>query len=197
MLSSEFPLAIVIPIWAIQIFYNTKSVSGIEYRVSGKIYRDKFKNSILYLTGAMPSLIFIGLYNYHFTGNPLKMIYTYEMTNNLGFSTPSFNALWKLLFSMYSGLFFYMPFLIFVLYYMIVNFKKKYISLLFSNYLILIVIINILLISSFGSWRGGWTYGPRYLTAIAVLLGYEGISRISGWEKMKHSLSKALIRAYL
>jgi hypothetical protein len=166
---SEFPLAIAIPLWTFQIFINTK----------------KINNSISFILGVLPSVIFIFLYNYHFTGNPLKMIYTYEMTNNLGFSSPDIIAFWKLLFSQYRGLFFYMPFLIFILFYVILNFKKNYIHFILSDYLIPFAVLNVILISSFGGWYGGWSYGPRYLTAIAILIGYEGIVKVANWENIK------------
>jgi len=40
-------------------------------------------------------------------------------------------------------------------------------------------IVFFLLISSFFTWWGGWSYGPRYLIVLAVLLLYEGMLRIS------------------
>jgi hypothetical protein len=40
-------------------------------------------------------------------------------------------------------------------------------------------IVFFLFISSFFTWWGGWSYGPRYLIVLAVLLLYEGMLVIS------------------
>ena len=41
-------------------------------------------------------------------------------------------------------------------------------------------------------WYGGWTYGPRHLTAIAILIGYEGITYLS-----KHKIIKPIILDFI
>jgi hypothetical protein len=51
-----------------------------------------------------------------------------------------------------------------------------------SHYLTWFGILFFLAIASFFTWWGGWSYGPRYLTALAVLLVYEGLMFISKFD---------------
>jgi hypothetical protein len=59
-----------------------------------------------------------------------------------------------------------------------------------TDYLFWFSLLFFLAITSFFTWWGGWSYGPRYLTALAVLLVYEGLIFIS-----KYDLSKTLFVA--
>ena len=57
--------------------------------------------------------------------------------------------------------------------------NKKLLLPLETRCLALFGIIFFLVISSFFTWWGGWSYGPRYLIVLAVLLLYEGMLIIS------------------
>ncbi len=161
---SEYTIVLIFPIWALQILIKEKS----------------FKRVCFYSLGILPSVVFILLYNYHYTGSPFEMLYKYhtfqDLHTNYGFSFPTFKSLWGLTFSNYKGLFFYTPFLLLFLFYLIKAFNlKKFLN----HYLTYVSIIYFLFIASYFGWWGGWTYGPRLLFPIAVLLLYEGIIWLS------------------
>lgn len=162
----EFTTAIVFSIWMIQIFMNEKSLNP----------------PLKFFLGLLPSLIFIGFYNYFLTGNILTLSYKYHAVEsqriNYGFALPQAEALWGLTFGLKRGIFIYAPFLIIFLYEVLKNSIympwKKIISTVTSNYLIIISFVSIIAISSFFEWTGGWCYGPRLIFFIAVLLCFEG-----------------------
>lgn len=165
---SELPIGLIVFIWTIQIYLNEKS----------------FRNTWNFILGTLPSLLLLLFYNYKLTGNPTDILYNhipvvdFPSENFLGFRYPSISALWKLIFSWYRGILFYMPILILI----IVQFFRFYqfhLKGLLKNYLFIIVIAYLLLISSHEIWDGGWSYGPRHLIPIAVLLIFEGIRFLS------------------
>ncbi len=169
--ASEFPIAIIFLIWAMQIYLSERS----------------FKPAIKFALGILPSLIFIGVYNYFLSGNIFNLPYKYDVVEenriNYGFSFPKADAMWGLSFSPYRGIFLYAPFLILIFYEMIKLYLQKPLREIFStfvsNYLIVAVIIIFLFISSYFEWSGGWCYGPRQLFIIAVLLCFEGVTIFS------------------
>ncbi len=163
----EYNLAVIFFIYGIQLIIRKKSI----------------KPAVYYSLGILPSLLFILYYNYHFTGSPFEMLYKYhtfgELHKNYGFSFPGFASVYGLSFSPYRGLFFYAPF---VLFFAVMAFKpaiRNGIGFLLKNYLILPVVIYYLFIASYFGWHGGWTYGPRFLIAVAILLTYEGVKFLS------------------
>ena len=163
----EYNLAVIFMLWAILLIIRKKSIIP----------------SVFYSVGILPSLIFILFYNYYFTGSPFEMLYMYhnfgQLHSNYGFSLPGFTSVWGLSFSRYKGLFFYSPF---ILLFMIMAIKpalRKGIRYLLTNYLIIPLIVYYFFIASYFGWWGGWTYGPRLLLAVAVLLTYEGIIYLS------------------
>jgi len=187
---SEYPVAIIGLIWAIQL-----------------IFKRNLKSSFLFSLGIVPSLLFILIYNKIFTGSWFTMLYKfvpvdYEfMQHNYGMSLPKISALWGLLFSQYRGLLFYAPFLIIAGFYWLKTQTRISMMRLPGNYLFMASLATILLISSFQMWWGGWCYGPRHLTGIAVLLIYEGIqylSRIEFNKKLVYGfISFGLLCAFL
>lgn len=164
---SEYNLAVIFLMWGIQLIIRKKSIIP----------------SVYYSIGVLPSLIFILSYNYYFTGSPFEMLYMYhnfdQLHSNYGFSLPGFSSVWGLSFSWYKGLFFYSPF---ILFFVIIAFKPAFMKgsrYLLSNYLILPSVVYFFFIASYFGWWGGWTYGPRLLSALAILLTYEGIIYLS------------------
>ncbi len=174
---SEYTIAIIFPIWALQIWYREKNL----------------KKAILFSLGIMPSFIAILFYNNAFTGHPFEMLYKYvsndfvAMKTNYGFNLPQIKALWSLTFSQYKGLFFYSPFLALLLFYSIKRLRGFTVKRLFNNYLAPSCILYLLFVSSYYMWWGGWTYGPRHLTVIAMLLTFEGVIYFS-----RHKFNKAI-----
>lgn len=180
--ATEYTVAFIIPLWAVQMYLNKVSI----------------RNIALFALGAVPGGLLIMYYNYTITGSPFKLLYTfvpqanevYKDAEGLGFSYPKGEALWGLLFSQYRGLLFYAPVLLVILWYFVKS-KRRDISNFFSgdkssylgawarNYLLLACIGYLLIISSHSLWWGGWAYGPRHFIPIAFLLIYEGILLLS------------------
>ena len=164
-IASEYTLVIIPLIWAIQSFIKEKNI----------IYLTKMA------LGALPSFLFILFSNYLITGNPLEIPYQYvsddyaEMKTNFGFAFPSIKSLFGLSFSFYRGLFIFMPFFIYVLYAIIRDFKFSSIRKYLEHPLVLTSIIYYIIISGYFMWWGGWCYGPRHLSVIAILIGYESV----------------------
>ncbi len=164
----EYNLAVIFMIWGVQIIIRKKNI----------------KPAIYFSLGVLPSLIFIFYYNYHFTGSPFEMLYKHhtfnELHKNYGFSLPTVTSVWGLSLSPYKGLFFYSPF---ILFFIVMAFKPvimKGIRYFLTSYLILPIIIYYFFIASYFGWWGGWSYGPRLLLAVAILLTYEGVIYLSG-----------------
>lgn len=167
----EYTLGIAFPIWFLLIYLNKKS----------------FKQPLLFFSGMLPSIAAIMVYNYLITGYPQKMLNAYhdfhafkELGNNYGFKFPAPEALWGLSFSRYMGIFIFTPVLLMVLFYGVkkIIVKGNFVQLK-SNYLLVFSIAFFLLIASFFTWWGGWSYGPRYLIPLVVLLVYEGVSLLA------------------
>jgi hypothetical protein len=142
------------------------------------IKHKSLKNTIQLGLGFLPAFIFILCYNYYFTGNALTMLYLFVADNfdvasksTYGLSFPKMNALYGLLISENRGLLFYAPVLIYGLFLFFTNrdwFSKIKEYLLHP--IMLPFILTTLFISSHAAWDGGWSYGPRHLTAVATLL---------------------------
>lgn len=164
----EYVVAIFIVIWTLQILWNER----------------KIKPSFIFGIGVIPSIIFILFYNYHFTGSAFTSIYKFhtfsEMHKNYGFNYFSIKALWGLLFSSYKGMFFYAPILYLIMFYVTKYFIKKPLIVvlrsMLSNYIFLPSLLVILILSSYFGWWGGWSFGPRYILFVSVLLLYEGLN---------------------
>jgi len=168
---SEYPVGLAIPIWFVLIFLNER----------------KIKPLFLFSTGLLPGLLVLLFYNYYTSGSLLTMSYAYnadtaykEIHQNYGFSFPSFKSLWGLSFSGYMGLFIFAPLLFVSMFYFIKeNLKSKWLIMLKTNYLAIFTIAYFAMISCYFIWWGGWSYGPRYLIVLAVLLLYESILMLS------------------
>jgi len=172
---SEYTVALIFPIWALQVWIKEKS----------------FTKGFYFGLGTLPAIIFILGYNYYFTGSPITMMYKFhtfqDLHSNYGFSLPTIESLWGLSFSNYKGLFFYAPFLLLALF---AVFRHNKISAIASHYITWVSIAYFLVIAGYFGWWGGWTYGPRLLFPIVVLLLYEGILQVS-----KYKINKVLFWA--
>ena len=89
----------------------------------------------------------------------------------IGFALPIPEAMWKLLFGFFRGLFFHAPVLIIIALWMIRDMVSSPKGTL-KNYVFLIFIASYLLFSSYRVWYGGWCFGPRHFVPVAVLLLY-------------------------
>ena len=161
---SEYPIGIALPIWAILIYLKEKD----------------FQPVVRYVLGFAPALIGIMHYNYLITGSPFQFLYAYvaaadfvDPNGLIGFSYPHPKAIWDLIFSQYRGLLFYLPVLGLIVFIWIRNFNSSW-KKVSHHYLFWIVVIYFLIICSHRMWWGGWSYGPRHLIPLAVLLLWEG-----------------------
>lgn len=169
---SEYTVIAAAPFWFLCIWIKEKKVN----------------KPLVFALGATPSILFIALYNWLITGSPWKMLNAYhaseafqELHHHYGFSLPSLKAIWGLSFSGWMGLFNFVPVfycIAFCIILMLIT-KKKIFLPLETKFLVLFGITFFLMISSFFTWWGGWSYGPRYLIVLAVLLLYEGMLVIS------------------
>jgi hypothetical protein len=175
---SEYPIAFILPIWAIQIYINEQ----------------KLKSSIVFLLGVAPFVLCIMIYNYIIMGSPFDSLYGHlahkdfiEADKPLGFALPEIHALWGITFSVYRGLFIYCPVLLFAI---VFFFKEKIFTKInwLKNYLGIITIIYFLLISSYNVWWGGWSFGPRQLMPIGVLLLFEALVFFSKKQHLNYLL---------
>lgn len=177
---SEYTLMLAAPFWLICIWIKER----------------KINQTLTFTAGVIPSVFFIAIYNWLITGSPWTMLNAYHacadfqaLQHHYGFSFPSVKALWGLSFSIWKGLFNYVPVLYCIAIYIILAMiKKSRLNLtLETRCLACFGIAFFLTISSFFTWWGGWSYGPRYLIILAVLLLYEGMLVIAG-EKISRFL---------
>lgn len=155
---------------------------NLSKRIIETSYR-KLKPLIFFSSGVLPSVIFILIYNYRFSGSPFTMLYRFhnfdEIHSNYGFLFPSFKSVWGLSLSWYKGLLFYSPFLILVFFLAVKTLKNRKFYSLLTHPLLLSSVVYFFFIASYFGWWGGWTQGPRLLLALAMLLTFEGVIFIS------------------
>ncbi|MFA5321900.1 MAG: hypothetical protein WC373_04445 [Smithella sp.] len=169
---SEYTLILAAPFWFVCTWMKEK----------------KIRQALIFFAGILPSTLFIAMYNWLITGSPWKMLNAFHATeafqalkHHYGFSMPSLKSLWGLSFSGWMGLFNFAPVLYCIAFFIIFALikHKKLIAPPETHCLAIFGLIFFLTISSFFTWWGGWSYGPRYLLALAVLLIYEGMLIIS------------------
>jgi len=86
-------------------------------------------------------------------------------------------ALWGLTGSSYRGLLFHMPVLIVAL--MIWLRSRPTLRTILDLRMTIPTLLTFYFVCSIGMWWGGWAFGPRHLTCIAVLLAYRGLPLIA------------------
>lgn len=172
---TEYPYILAAPFWMLAIWFQHKD----------------FKKLIIWGLGLLPFIITILVYNYMINGNPIKMLNAYHaveifgdsLSQNYGFSLSNLSAdsLWGLSFSPYMGIFWFAPMLFLGLWYWIkdrVANKPEFLD--FVKYPIpLFAMVFFLVMASFFTWWGGWSFGPRYLVPLACLLLFETIRFLS------------------
>jgi len=164
---AEYPAALALPIW------------------TAFILRRQPRTLPRFVLGGLPCAAALLLYNYAITGSPLTNPYAFEahdafaqMKSAYGVRLPSITAMWGLLFSPFRGLLFYAPALAVAAYAYLTARRRQLLSDAVSP-LGLLTIGYLLLISSYFVWWGGWSYGPRHLIPLAMLLFYEGIPLVA------------------
>ena len=160
---AEYPAALALPIWA------------------WFILRREPRALPRFILGGLPCAAALLLYNDAITGSFLTIPYAYEahdavaeMRSAYGVRLPSVVAAWGLLFPPFRGLFFYAPALVVAAYAYVTARRRQLVADLYSP-LGLLTIGYLGLISSYFVWWGGWSYGPRHLIPLAIILFYEAI----------------------
>jgi len=175
----EFPVGALAPVWALLIYLNEKKIS----------------KPLLFGAGLIPGLLIILYFNHLLTGSITKTPYSYELyaqkqsSQDVGFYYPTISAFWGLIFSTYRGVLYYTPVLLLMIWYgvkfgyedtfMKVKDKMALVNSGIKNYLLVTVLAYLVLYSAYYQWPGGWTFGPRYLIPMVIILLYEGISFLS------------------
>ncbi|MEO8591000.1 MAG: hypothetical protein ABI432_16600 [Flavobacteriales bacterium] len=130
----------------------------------------QWKNALWMCVGALPFVIVLLVYNAALTGSMFSIGYDHLVnfeSEGYGLGLPKPEAILGLTFSDYRGVFFYMPVLLVAIVALVLNKDEKQ---LWRDPILVPVVIDFLLIAGHAMWWGGWTYGPRHLTALAVLL---------------------------
>ena len=147
------------------------------------IYKQNWKQVLYFSLGVIPFIILLAWYNNILTGNPFELAYRYQENfqqnaDNYGFTYPTLKIFYHLTISQYRGLIFYAPILAILIWYLVKKRKDKIINNSLSQMIIISSIIYLLVFTCNRSWYGGWTYGPRYLVIIPVLLFYQFLNII-------------------
>jgi hypothetical protein len=139
-----------------------------------RLKKEAIKPVLQFGLGLLPAAIIMGWYNYYTTGNVFEFIFYYTdyeefskgIKQNYGFNYPTIDAILGLLISPYMGVLIYCPAII----YLLVGLKRKGEFSIRRNPVLLIALAFFILVSSYFIWWGGYSWGPRYLLAIAGLL---------------------------
>ncbi len=138
------------------------------------LLRRDFRRFSLIAAGGLPAALLLAAYNMAIAGTPFMVGYTHQvgydyMHTSAGMGCPDPYHLWHITFSDYRGLFFYAPVLVVGI---IALFGGSGTERRWNDPVMIPALVTIVAMSGFGGWWGGWTYGPRYLTAVAVMLLY-------------------------
>ncbi len=146
------------------------------------IMRRDFRSIVPFALGGAPTLLLLAVYNMLIAGTPFMVGYTHQvgydyMHTAAGMGWPDITHLWHITFSDYRGLFFYSPVLALAMAATIIH---RDTPRWWTDPVIVPAVVTIVAMSGFGGWWGGWTYGPRYLTTVAVLLLYRCLPSLAG-----------------
>ena len=139
--------------------------------------------------GGLPFALILGWYNATAFGSPFSSSYRYlgrfpEISNTgfLGFSRPSLEALWGVTFSPYRGLFFLSPFLLLAIpgfWYLLRSRRWRAEGTLWLG----LVVAQLVLVSAWYDWRGGFAIGPRNLLLILPFLMLPVARCVRQWQE--------------
>ncbi len=141
--------------------------------VASLLLRRNWVGTARLVVGGLPFVLILYAYNMATTGHATELLYAHEanytfMSKGFGIALPSLEALFGLTFSAYRGLFYYMPVLLVILIWGLRSrFQQQQRTLPIP---VIAAVINIVVVSAYAMWWGGWAYGPRHLCAAAVLI---------------------------
>ncbi len=156
----EYNLAVILLLWGMMVIVRERRIRPF----------------MQFSLGILPALLFMVYYNSVFSSSPFTFMYKHhnftELDSNYGFVIPGFDAIWGLSISPYRGIFFYAPFLFAGFYGVSLTIRQKGWKFLIFSYLFIPFLLYYLFIASYFAWWGGWTYGPRLLLAMDLILLY-------------------------
>ncbi|HRH37977.1 MAG TPA: hypothetical protein PK760_06515 [Flavobacteriales bacterium] len=134
--------------------------------------------------GGLPGFLLLGVMNLMVTGKPWVLPYANVAEHidttggTFGLGATSIPALFNLLFSSYRGLFFFAPVTVLCAFVALRWMKRTGWRAALMHPLVLPSIALTLTIAGHIMWWGGWAFGPRHLTSIAVLLMAAALPRM-------------------
>lgn len=134
--------------------------------------------------GGLPGLLLLGLLDLLVTGEPWTLPYANVAEHvdrsggALGLGMPTMEGLFGLLFSGARGLFTHAPVTILCVLTAIAWMGRSGWRRTLLHPLVVPSLLLVLLIAGHSMWWGGWAFGPRHLTSIAVLLLAAGLPRL-------------------
>jgi hypothetical protein len=145
----------------------------------------KRSDVIGYLIGGLLPISFLCLYHYICFGSPFRTAYSFPMSLEdagphgvllrsgvLGFGLPSGASLWGLSFSLYRGIFVYMPVLLFAIYGLVHQLRDRTAPHRFEWTVMAAACGLQFLFNStmLDFWSGGYVWGARYMVPMLPLL---------------------------
>lgn len=165
----EYVLLLFAACWLIAIAWNA--------------VRDPHRRPALvrFVAGGVPFALFLLSYNVYLFGSAFSFGYDhvadYEPRNGSLIEQFHPEALWGLIASPYRGLAPHMPLLFLAVVAWCAS-KPRWRSLV-DPYIGVPIVLNILFVCCIGLWWGGWAFGPRHLTVVAVLLAYKTLPALA------------------
>jgi hypothetical protein len=144
------------------------------------VLRSRWSAALRLTLGGLPFLLLLLAHNKAVSDDFFSLPYDHtalhtDTTRYLGIAWPDPAALWGLLLSSYRGLFFYAPLTLLTLYHFLRRPAFARPRTLLLHPLVVPSAALALLLSAHSMWWGGWAWGPRHLTALAVLLLAAGL----------------------
>jgi hypothetical protein len=156
-LSIEFLVFLIIPFFLIYLVFE--KIKPIKFAILP---------IIIFLIPFLILLFLLGLYNWAAFGNPLSNPYQYTFfKDSLKFKNPLEEGLYAITISSWRGIFFYNPIFILIPIGVWLWSKKR---LLETVVISGIVLVYVIVVSSYNYFWGGLTYGPRHLIDIIPFL---------------------------
>jgi hypothetical protein len=172
----SLPLILVIYIWAIHKIRST----------SAKFDKNLISSMAIILVPIFISFAVFGVIQLNHFSSLFQTGYEGE-----GWTSPFFTGFMGLLFSFGKGVVFYSPLILLALPGLFILYKQgvKDLPLL----AILLLVLHLLIYSGWWSWKGGWSWGPRFLVPALPLL----MIGLLPWLKSKSSLAKLTFSCFI
>ena len=143
--------------------------------------------------GGLPGALMLLLLNHAITGDPFTLPYARvagygEERGLFGIIAPSWHALIGLLWGPYRGMFWYAPLTVLAIIAMVRGTRS--IKQWMMHPLVVPSLLLFVMISAHTMWWGGWAFGPRHITVIAVLMLVAGLPKIpdAAWARWSFAL---------